>query len=97
MNERVVQYGLVDAADADVGLAAPGFRAIWQSKAELKQRVLAKKNIPKDAELYFWDGQLWLEWEDPADLPGPEEDPLRIKVVRPRYAGELISSQMCAF
>ncbi len=97
MNERAVQYGVADAADADVGPAAPGFRASWQSKAELKQRVLAKKNVPKDAELYFWDGQLWLEWEDPTDLPGPEDDPLRIKVVRPQSAGELFPPRCAQF
>lgn len=38
--------------------------------------------VPKDAQLHFWDGKLWIRWEDSQDLPGPERDPLRIKVAR---------------
>ncbi|KAL0052479.1 hypothetical protein WJX82_002834 [Trebouxia sp. C0006] len=43
-------------------------------------------------KLYFWDGQLWLRWDDPDDLPGSEEDPLRIKIVCPQNAGASTSS-----
>ena len=48
-------------------------------------------DVPKDCKLYFWDGQLWLRWEDLDDLPGSEHDPLRIKVVRLQLAGEMFS------
>jgi len=37
MPRRVVQYGVVDAADAEVAAGAPAFRAIWQSKEDLKE------------------------------------------------------------
>ncbi|KAL0054515.1 hypothetical protein WJX82_010134 [Trebouxia sp. C0006] len=38
----------------------------------------------------------WLEegWDDPDDLPGPEEDPLRIKIVCPPIAGLSLSDQL---
>lgn len=87
---RRVQYGIVDAADADVAAGAPGFRASWQSKADLKETLMSIDDVPKDCKLYFWDGQLWLRWEDLDDLPGSEHDPLRIKVVRLQLAGEMV-------
>ena len=75
MARRRVQYGVVNASDADVGAGAPGFRATWQSKDDLRQQVMKISDVPKNGKLYFWDGQLWLRWDDPDDLPGPEEDP----------------------
>ncbi|DBB05287.1 TPA: hypothetical protein ACH3X3_010519 [Trebouxia sp. C0006] len=66
MSRRMVQYGVVDAADAEVASGAPGFWAIWQSKADLKETLM---------------------WEEEDELPGPEPDPLCIKVVRPQHAG----------
>ncbi|DBA70151.1 TPA: hypothetical protein ACH3X2_012203 [Trebouxia sp. C0005] len=86
MARRRVQYGVVNASDADVGTGAPGFRATWQSKDDLRQQVMKISDVPKNGKLYFWDGQLWLRWEDPDDLPGPEGDPLRIKIVCPQNA-----------
>ena len=29
-------------------------------------------DVPNKGKLYFWDGQLWLMWDDPDNLPGPE-------------------------
>ncbi len=87
-----MQYGVVDAADADVAAGAPGFRATWQSKDDLKEKLMSIDDVPKDCKLHFWDGQLWLRWEDQNDLPGSEHDPLRIKVVCPQHAGELLVS-----
>ncbi|KAL3131382.1 hypothetical protein ABBQ38_007697 [Trebouxia sp. C0009 RCD-2024] len=87
MTKRPVQYGVVDAPDADVAAAAPGFRAVWLSKDHLRDQLMQRGDVPKDAKLYFWDGELWLSWENPDDLPGPESDPLRIKVVRQQQAG----------
>lgn len=92
MARRRVQYGVVNASDADVGAGAPGFRATWQSKDDLRQQVMRISDVPTNGKLYFWDGQLWLRWDDPDDLPGPEEDPLRIKIVCPPIAGTLLSS-----
>jgi len=40
MARRPVQYGVVDAADAAVAAGAPGSRATWQSKADLKEKLL---------------------------------------------------------
>ena len=94
MARRAVQYGIVTASDADVGDAAPGFRASWQTKEDLRQQLLKISDVPRNAKLYFWDGQLWLRWDDPDDLPGPEGDPLRIKVVCPQDAGTSPSSCM---
>ena len=96
MARRSVQYGVVNASDADVGPAAPGFRATWQSKDDLRQQVLKINDVPKNGKLYFWDGQLWLRWDDPDDLPGPEGDPLRIKIVCPQNAGAWLSSWACS-
>ncbi|KAL0052530.1 hypothetical protein WJX82_003467 [Trebouxia sp. C0006] len=48
-------------------------------------------DVPNNGKLYFWDGQLWLRWDDPDDLPGPEGDPLRIKIVTPENTGGRIS------
>lgn len=93
MSRRMVQYGVVDAADAEVASGAPGFWAIWQSKADLKETLMSIDEVPKDSKLYFWDGQLWLRWEEEDELPGPEPDPLRIQVVRPQHAGQLVFSQ----
>ena len=87
MARRRVQYGIVNASDADVGAGAPGFRASWQSKEDLSKQLMQISDVPKSGRLYFWDGQLWLRWDDPDDLPGPEADPLRIKVVCPHDAG----------
>ena len=53
-----MQYGVVDAADADVAAGAPGFRATWQSKADLKEKLLSIDDMPKGCKLYFWDGLL---------------------------------------
>ena len=92
MARRRVQYGVVNASDADVGAEAPGFRAAWQSKEDLRQQLTKKINVPNHGKLYFWDGQLWLRWDDPNGLPGPEEDPLRIKIVCPQNAGTWLSS-----
>ncbi|DBA86957.1 TPA: hypothetical protein ACH3X2_000350 [Trebouxia sp. C0005] len=88
MARRRVQYGVVNASDADVGAGAPGFRATWQSKDDLRQQVLSISDVPNNGKLYFWDGQLWLRWDDPDDLPGPEGDPLRIKIVCPEDTGQ---------
>ena len=93
MSRRMVQYGVVDAADTEVASGAPGFWAIWQSKADLKETLMSIDEVPKDSKLYFWDGQLWLRWEEEDELPGPEPDPLRIQVVRPQHAGQLVFSQ----
>ena len=87
MARRSVQYGIVNAPDVDVGAGAPGFRATWQSKDDLRQQVMNISDVPKNGKLYFWDGQLWLRWDDPDDLPGPEGDPLRIKIVSPENTG----------
>ncbi|KAL0038868.1 hypothetical protein WJX77_000097 [Trebouxia sp. C0004] len=87
MARRRVQYGVVNASDADVGAGAPGFRTTWQSKDDLRQQVMKISDVPNNGKLYFWDGQLWLRWDDPDDLPGPEGDPLRIKIVCPQNAG----------
>lgn len=85
-----MQYGVVDASDADVGAEAPGFRTTWHSKEDLREQLMEIDDVPKDGRLYFWDGELWLRWEALDDLPGPEEDPLRIMVVRPQNAGTLL-------
>ena len=82
MTERLVQYAVVDNAEADVGPAAPGFRATWHSKDGLKEKLLSRKTVPLNSDLYFWDGVLWLEWDDETELPGSDQDPLRVKVVR---------------
>ena len=71
MAGRRVQYGVVNAADADVGAGAPDFGATWQSKDNLRQQIIKMSDVPANAKLYFWDGQLWLRWDDPDDLPGP--------------------------
>ncbi|KAA6425416.1 MAG: hypothetical protein FRX49_04909 [Trebouxia sp. A1-2] len=94
MARRRVQYGVVNASDADVGAGAPGFRATWQSKDDLRQQVLSISDVPNNGKLYFWDGQLWLRWDDPDDLPGPEGDPLRIKIVCPENTGLDIRQQL---
>ena len=94
MARRRVQYGVVNAADADVGAGAPGFRATWQSKDDLRQ-LLKMSDVP-NGKLYFWDGELWLRWDDPDDLPGPEGDPLRIKIVCPGRTGILLSFCACS-
>ena len=91
MARRRVQYGVVNASDADVGAGAPGFRTTWQSKDDLRQQVMKISDVPNNGKLYFWDGQLWLRWDDPDDLPGPEGDPLRIKIVCPQNAGMFLS------
>ena len=91
MARRRVQYGVVTASDADVGAGAPGFRTTWQSKDDLRQQVMKISDVPNNGKLYFWDGQLWLRWDDPDDLPGPEGDPLRIKIVCPQNAGMFLS------
>ncbi|KAL3148761.1 hypothetical protein ABBQ38_014172 [Trebouxia sp. C0009 RCD-2024] len=93
MTKRPVQYDVVDAPNADVAAAAPGFRAVWLSKDHLRDQLMQRGDVPKDAKLYFWDGELWLSWEDPDDLPGPESDPLRIKVVR-QQAGLTLSDEL---
>ncbi|KAL0035618.1 hypothetical protein WJX79_002984 [Trebouxia sp. C0005] len=86
MARRRVQYGVVDASDAEVGAGAPGFRTMWHSKEDLREQLMEIDDVPKAGRLYFWDGELWLRWEALDDLPGPEQDPLRIKVVRPQNA-----------
>ncbi|KAL0035617.1 hypothetical protein WJX79_002984 [Trebouxia sp. C0005] len=88
MARRRVQYGVVDASDAEVGAGAPGFRTMWHSKEDLREQLMEIDDVPKAGRLYFWDGELWLRWEALDDLPGPEQDPLRIKVVRPQNAGQ---------
>ena len=90
MARRRVQYGVVDASDAHVGAGAPGFRTTWLSKEDLREQLMEIDDVPKDGRLYFWDGELWLRWEALDDLPGPEQDPLRIKVVRPQNAGTML-------
>jgi len=96
MARRRVQYGVVTASDADVGAGAPGFRATWQSKDDLMQQIMKISDVPNNGKLYFWDGELWLRWDDPDDLPGPKGDPLRIKIVCPDTAGILLSSCACS-
>ena len=61
--------------------------------ANLKETLMSIDEVPKDSKLYFWDGQLWLRWEDDNELPGSERDPLRIKVVCFHHAGELVFSK----
>ena len=95
MARRRVQYGVVNASDADVGAGAPGFRTTWQSKDDLRQQVIKMSDVPNNGKLYFWDGELWLRWDDPDDLPGPEGDPLRIKIVCPQNAGMFLSFCAC--
>lgn len=73
--------------DAGVGAEAPGFRATWQSKDHLKQQVMQIDDVPSNAKLQFWDGEAWVSWDSSVDLPGPEGDPLRIKVVCPVSSG----------
>lgn len=85
-----MQYGVVDASDADVAAGAPSFIAVFQSKEGLRGKLMEVDEVPKDARLYFWNGKLWVRWEDSQDLPGPERDPLRIKVVRRQSAGTLL-------
>lgn len=92
MVKRRVQYGVVRASDTDVAAGAPGFGATWQSKDDLRQQLLHMSDVPKNGKLYFWDGQLWLRWDDPNELPGLEGDPLRIKIVCPDNAGRLLFS-----
>lgn len=82
---------MVDALDADVAAGAPSFTAVFQSKEELRDKLMEIDEVPKDARLYFWNGKLWVRWEDSQDLPGPERDPLRIKVVRLPSAGTLLA------
>ena len=79
MARRSVQNGVVNASDADVA----GIRATWQSKYNLRQQFMKISNVVDDEKLYFWDGQLQLRWDNPDDLPGPKDDPLRIKIVCP--------------
>ena len=95
MARRTVQYGVVNASNADVGAGAPGFRATWHSPDDLRQQVLKISDVPNNGKLYFWDGELWLRWDDPDDLPGPEGDPLRIKIVCPVNTGILLSFCAC--
>jgi hypothetical protein len=71
------------------------FWATWQSKDDLKEKMMSIDGVPKDCKLYLWKGQLWLRWEELDDLPGLEYDPLRIKVVRPQHAGEMVFSRNC--
>ena len=52
-------------------------------------KILSCKKVPQDAELYFWDGESWLEWEEDTVLPGPPLDPLHVKVVHSQPAGNL--------
>ena len=84
MTRRSVQYAMVDAPDAELAAAAPGFTAVWQSKEQLRGQVMQRGDVPENSQLCFWNGQVWLSWAEPDDLPGPEGDPLRIKVVRPQ-------------
>ena len=60
------------------------------SKEDLQEQMTEIHDVPKNWRLYFWYGELWLGWKALDDLLGPEEDPLRIKVVRPQYAGTLL-------
>lgn len=87
---RAVQYGVVDASDVDVAAGAPGFSAVFQSKEDLRGKLMECSDVPKDARLYFWNGKLWIRWGNSQDLPGPDRDPLRIKVVRQQSAGTLL-------
>lgn len=103
MARRRVQYGVVDASDADIGAAAPGFRATWQSRNDLRQQghpltamwLMKISDAPSNSKLSFWDGELWLNCENSDDLPAPEEVPLRIKIVCPQNAGTSPSSWAC--
>lgn len=63
---------------------------------DLKQQVMQLSDVPNNATLQFWDGELWLWWDNPDDLPGPESDPLRIKIVCPQSAGMLRCSCACS-
>lgn len=85
-----MQYGIVDASDADVTAGAPSFTAVFQSKEDLRGKLMEIDEVPKDARLYFWNGKSWIRWEDSQDLPGPETAPLRVKVVRQQSAGTLL-------
>lgn len=53
MVRRRVQYGVVNAFDADVGAGAPGFSTTWQSKDDLRQQVLRMSDAPNSGKLYF--------------------------------------------
>lgn len=96
MARRGVQYMVVNAPDGDVGPGAPGFRATWQSKADLKRQVLERSDVPNNGTLEFWDVELWLKWDDPDDLPGPEGDPLRIRIGCPQGASMPLPSCACS-
>ena len=60
MVTRRVQYGVVNALDADVGAGAPGFGTTWQSKDDLRLQLLRMSDVPSSGKLYVLDGQLWL-------------------------------------
>ena len=79
-----------------MGPGAPGFRATWQSKGDLKQQVVDRCDAPNNGTLEFWDGDLWLKWDEPDDLPGPEKDPLRIRIVCPQGASMLLPPCACS-
>ena len=96
MARRVVQYMVSNVRDADVGPGAPGFRATWQSKDRLKQQGLERSDVPTNGTLDFWDGQLWIMWDDADDLPGPDRDPLRIRIFCPQGAGMHLPSCACS-
>lgn len=88
MARRPVQYGVVNMPAADVPTGAPGFRATWQSNADLRDQLMAIDGMPNNGKVFFWDGQVWLDWDAPDDLPGPDADPLRIKVVGRQGPGQ---------
>ena len=95
MARRMVRYMVVNVRDGDVGPGAPSFRATWQSKDDLKRQVLQRPGVPNNCMLEFWDGQLWLEWNEADDLPGPDRDPLRIRIFCPQGASMLLPSCAC--
>ena len=51
---------------------------------------MLRQDVPSNGLLYFFDSELWLAWEDPDELPGPQADPLQVKVVRPQHLGETV-------
>ena len=96
MARRSVRYMVVTARDGDVGPGAPGFRATWQSKNDLKQQVLERTDVPKNGTLEFCDHDLWLKWDDSDDLPGPDGDPLRIRIFCPQGTRMFLPSCACS-
>ena len=93
MARRLVKYAVVNAANDETGPAPPAFRTTWHSKEDLKSQLM-QRDVPSDGTLYFWNGEFWLDWNEPEELPGPQVDPMKVKIVHPYYAGKTILHSM---